>query len=42
MEPWDKVNPKPGCIRDSNKITIIELLRENGFQASDCGIARDK
>lgn len=33
---------KPGCVYDSNRITLITLLRENGFIALDFGIAIDE
>lgn len=32
---------KPGQIRDSNKTTLLALLKQSGFPASDAGIARD-
>jgi molybdopterin biosynthesis enzyme len=31
-----------GCIRDSNKTTLLSLLKEHGFSALDLGIARDE
>lgn len=31
-----------GCIRDSNKITLLSLVKEHGFSALDLGIARDE
>jgi molybdenum cofactor synthesis domain-containing protein len=31
----------PGQIRDSNRATLLALLRESGFEAVDLGIARD-
>ncbi|XP_077264401.1 molybdenum cofactor synthesis protein cinnamon [Temnothorax americanus] len=31
----------PGQVYDSNRITLISLLKENGFNALDCGIATD-
>lgn len=33
---------KPGKVYDSNKITLISLLKENGFDSLDFGIAVDK
>lgn len=32
---------EPGKIRDSNKTTLMALLKENGFAGVDCGIALD-
>ncbi|XP_060532185.1 gephyrin isoform X2 [Cylas formicarius] len=32
---------KPGEIRDSNKVTLLTLLKSFGYDAGDCGIARD-
>lgn len=32
---------KPFHIRDSNKSTLLALLKQFNFEASDCGIARD-
>lgn len=33
---------KPGHVYDSNKITLITLLKENGFNPLDLGIAIDE
>ncbi|KAL6267462.1 hypothetical protein P5V15_000538 [Pogonomyrmex californicus] len=32
---------RPGHVYDSNKITLISLLKKNGFDSLDCGIAVD-
>lgn len=32
----------PGRIYDSNKLTLLTLLKSHGYEALDCGIARDK
>ncbi|XP_046486911.1 gephyrin isoform X1 [Neodiprion pinetum] len=32
---------KPGHVYDSNKITLMMMLRENGYSPKDCGIAKD-
>ncbi|XP_017784378.1 PREDICTED: gephyrin [Nicrophorus vespilloides] len=32
---------KPGKIRDSNKLTLINLLKEYGYSSNDCGISKD-
>lgn len=32
---------QPGQIRDSNRITLLALLRRDGFRAVDLGLARD-
>ncbi|KAL3266261.1 hypothetical protein HHI36_010441 [Cryptolaemus montrouzieri] len=32
----------PGQIRDSNKLTLINLLRQYNYNASDCGVAKDE
>jgi molybdopterin molybdotransferase len=32
---------QPGEIRDSNRLTLLTLLREAGFEAVDLGLARD-
>lgn len=32
---------RPGCVYDSNRITLITLLKENGFTALDFGITAD-
>ncbi|XP_058797567.1 gephyrin [Phymastichus coffea] len=34
--------PKPGHVYDSNKITLIMMLKENGYNAVDLGIATDQ
>ena len=34
--------PKAGHVYDSNKITLIMMLKENGYTAIDLGIARDE
>lgn len=31
-----------GCIRDSNKITLLSLVKEHDFPGLDLGIARDE
>jgi gephyrin len=31
-----------GRIRDSNKTTLLSLMKEQGFSALDLGIARDE
>lgn len=33
---------KPGYVYDSNKITLMMLLKEYGYDAADLGIARDE
>lgn len=33
---------KPGHVRDSNKLALLNLLKQYGFEGSDCGVARDK
>lgn len=33
---------RPGHIRDSNKLTLLNLLVENGYAGCDLGIARDE
>lgn len=33
---------KPGHVYDSNKITLVMLLREYGYDSIDLGIARDE
>jgi len=33
---------KPGQVYDSNRITLISLLKEHGFDALDFGIAVDE
>jgi len=33
---------KPGHIHDSNKTTLLSLIKEQGFSALDLGIARDE
>lgn len=35
-------NLQDGKVRDSNKITLVNLLKENGFNASDGGIMPDE
>ncbi|XP_050315480.1 gephyrin isoform X2 [Anthonomus grandis grandis] len=32
---------QPGLIYDSNKVTLLTLLKKYGYEAKDCGIARD-
>ena len=32
----------PGHIYDSNKITLLSILKENGFDPLDMGIALDE
>ncbi|KAJ8922790.1 hypothetical protein NQ315_007825 [Exocentrus adspersus] len=32
---------KPGQIRDSNKVTLINLLKKYSYESNDCGVARD-
>ena len=32
---------RPGHIRDSNKTTLISLLKSRGFEAKDAGVAKD-
>jgi len=32
---------KPGHIRDSNKLALLNLLKQYGFQANNCGLAKD-
>ncbi|XP_025829756.1 gephyrin isoform X2 [Agrilus planipennis] len=39
QSPHEKL--KPGHIRDSNKLTLLNLLKQYGFEASDAGIAKD-
>ncbi len=34
--------PKPGHVYDSNKITLVMMLKENGYNAVDLGIATDE
>lgn len=34
--------PKPGHVYDSNKVTLIMMLKENGYSAVDLGIATDE
>ncbi|NP_001122752.1 molybdenum cofactor synthesis protein cinnamon isoform X1 [Nasonia vitripennis] len=34
--------PKPGHVYDSNKITLIMMLKENGYSAVDLGVATDQ
>lgn len=34
--------PKPGHVYDSNKITLMMMLKENGYSAVDLGIAADQ
>ena len=40
------VNPnealKPGKVRDSNRLTLISMLKEEGFKAEDMGIVKDE
>lgn len=33
---------KPGYIHDTNRITLISLLKHNGFSCLDFGIVNDK
>ena len=33
---------QPGHVYDSNKITLAMLLKENGYDAKDFGIAKDE
>lgn len=33
---------RPGRVYDSNRITLITLLKENGFKPLDFGIVADK
>lgn len=40
QDPFEPL--REGLIRDSNKIHLISLLQENGFDAQDMGIAEDK
>merc|ERR1719507_2463228 len=39
QEPGESL--KPGHIRDSNKTTLISLLKSRGFEAKDAGVAKD-
>lgn len=39
QDPTQKL--KAGCIRDSNKLTLINVLKQYNYSAHDCGIARD-
>ena len=39
QEPGEKL--KEGHIRDSNKTTLITLLKSKGFEATDAGVAKD-
>lgn len=39
VDPFEK--SQPGKVRDSNRITLINLLKEEGFEAFDLGISRD-
>lgn len=34
-------NLKPGLIYDSNKVTLLTLLKSYGYDARDYGIAKD-
>lgn len=40
QEPGEKA--KPGHVYDSNKITLIAALKENGYDSIDLGIATDE
>lgn len=33
---------KPGYVYDSNTITLISILRENGYDPKNLGIAKDE
>merc|ERR1719300_2130570 len=39
QEPGESL--QPGHIRDSNKTTLISLLKSRGFEAKDAGVAKD-
>ncbi|XP_045503649.1 gephyrin [Colias croceus] len=41
QEPSDEVL-RPSHIRDSNRIMLKMLLKEHGYESTDCGIARDE
>lgn len=32
---------KPGHVRDTNRLTLLSLLKQYGHAPSDCGIVRD-
>ncbi|KAK6639528.1 hypothetical protein RUM43_007801 [Polyplax serrata] len=40
VNPEDKLGP--GQVRDSNRVTLISMLKEEGFQAHDLGIVKDE
>ena len=33
---------RPGRVYDSNKVTLLSILKENGFDPLDMGIASDE
>lgn len=41
IDPTVNVVLPPGKIRDSNKYTLMQLLKKYNYDPSDCGVARD-
>ncbi|XP_075226450.1 molybdenum cofactor synthesis protein cinnamon isoform X2 [Lycorma delicatula] len=40
-DPWSEEDLQAGGIRDSNKVMLLYLLKEKGFDATDFGIVKD-